>query len=88
MKLILIFLCFFFFFIQKSKESMPENAESLNFSEIFKENIENKNNQEILDRFSTKLLAPGRTTKRSKHKYVKGKTEKQKKFYRYKFFIG
>ena len=65
---------------------MPENVESLNFSEIFKDNIETKNNQEILDRFTTRLSALGRTTKRPMHKNIKGKTKK--KFYRYKFFIG
>ena len=65
---------------------MPENVESLNLSEIFKDNIETKNNQEILDRFATRFSALGWTTKRSKHKNIKGKTKK--KFHRYKFFIG
>ena len=89
MKFILVIL-FFFLFIQNSKEN-PENIEFLSLSEIFKEkidNIEAKNNQEILDRFSPRLSALNRTTKRPKQKYVKGKNENRRKLYRNKFLFG
>ena len=89
MKLILIFLWFFFFFIQKSKESMPENAESLNLSEIFEEkvnNIEPKYNQILLNRFGPKLSLSAyiKPSKPPKSKSIKGKTTYQRKYYRNK----
>lgn len=90
MKLILVIL-FFSLFFQNSKENIPENIEFLSLSEIFKEkidDIEAKNNQDILDRFPPRLSVLNRTTKRPKQKYVKGKNENHKKLYRNKFLFG
>jgi hypothetical protein len=92
MKLFLIFACFCLV-IQNSKESMPENAESLNLSEIFEEkvnNIEAKYNQILLNRFAPKLSlnqayqAYIKPSKPPKSKSVKGKTTYQRKYYRNK----
>ena len=86
MKLFLIFACFCLF-IQNSKESMPENAESLNLSEIFEEkfnNVEAKYNQILLNRFGPRLSAYIKPSKPPKSKSIKGKTTYQRKYYRNK----